>query len=178
MINFLDLLFCVLIVWAGYQGFRKGLIIELSTLVALIGGLYLGIKFSDLASNFIKDTVGFESEFLAIIAFSMIFVVVIVLVFWTGKNIERLLKLILLNFVNKLIGGVFGLLKGAIFIGAILTVITAYQDITRPLTGDVIEKSLLYRPLAKLSTTVIPALKNSSLFEQGMEELDKVESPL
>lgn len=165
--NVLDIVFCLLIVWAGYHGYRKGLIIELCTLIALAGGVFLGIKFSDLVSGFLQTTIGVETKYLPVITFSLIFLVVIVLVFWLGKRLEKVVKLVMLNLVNKLFGAAFGLAKGALLIGVVLVIMDAINERAPVLTKEYQDGSLLYDPLTNLSTTAVPALQNSDLFKDA-----------
>lgn len=167
MMNVLDIIFCLLLIWAGYHGFRKGLVIEMCTLIALAGGIYLGIKFSDLVSEFFQTTLGVETEYLPVIAFSIIFLAVIVLVFWIGKRLEKVVKLVMLNLVNKIAGAAFGVAKGALFIGVALVIMNAIDERAPVLTKEYKDGSLLYEPLSDLSTTAVPALKNSELFQEA-----------
>jgi len=45
--NFIDIFVAALLLWFGYKGFKKGLVFELVSIVALSLGIYGGLKFSD-----------------------------------------------------------------------------------------------------------------------------------
>ena len=64
--NFIDVLIIVPLIYAGYKGFKHGLVIEVFTLLALFVGLYAGIHFSDFLSAFLKKSFGWDSEYLPI----------------------------------------------------------------------------------------------------------------
>ena len=51
--NYLDLIFCIPLIWGFWKGWQKGLIIELSMLAALLLGVWGGIKFSDYMAGVI-----------------------------------------------------------------------------------------------------------------------------
>lgn len=46
--------------YGAWRGFKKGLIIEVFTLLAIFVGIYLAVRFSDALSNKINDNVGEE----------------------------------------------------------------------------------------------------------------------
>ena len=52
--NYLDIFIVCLILLGSYRGFSKGLINELSSVFALILGVYGSLKFSDLTLTFVN----------------------------------------------------------------------------------------------------------------------------
>ena len=44
--NYLDIIIIIPLIWGAYKGFRKGFIIEIASLIALILGIWGGINFS------------------------------------------------------------------------------------------------------------------------------------
>jgi membrane protein required for colicin V production len=74
--NFIDIIICIPLIYAAYKGFKHGLIIEVFTLLALFVGLYVGIHFSDFVANFLKETLEWESVYLPIISFTLVFLAV------------------------------------------------------------------------------------------------------
>ena len=52
IVNYLDIIFIVPLIWAGFRGFKKGLIIEVSTLIAFGLGIWGGIHFLILLRNY------------------------------------------------------------------------------------------------------------------------------
>ena len=72
--NFIDFIIIAALGYAAWKGFKKGLIIELFTFLALFIGLYAGIHFSDFLSEFFREKWGFTSEYTPAVSFTVIFV--------------------------------------------------------------------------------------------------------
>ena len=87
--NVLDIIFLIPLIWLAYRGFQKGFIIELSSLVALILGIYIAINFSGLTAGWLTDNFEISEKYLTIISFIVTFVVVVFGVFMIGKILEK-----------------------------------------------------------------------------------------
>ncbi len=53
--NVLDIILAIPILWLAYKGFTKGLIIEISTLAALVLGIYASLHFSYITADFLRN---------------------------------------------------------------------------------------------------------------------------
>src|SRR5690554_6372817 len=100
--NFVDIVIIVPLLYAAWVGFRKGLIVEVFTLLALLVGVYAGIHFSDWTSNVIKENIDIVGKYLPVVAFTDTFLAVGAMVYFAGKMIERMLKVVNLSLVIKI----------------------------------------------------------------------------
>ena len=71
--NVLDIVFLILIGLSGWNGFKKGFVIEIFGFLALFVGLYAGILFSDWLSRIIIEDFGSDSKYVPIISFAIIY---------------------------------------------------------------------------------------------------------
>jgi membrane protein required for colicin V production len=126
--NVLDIIILVLLVIFTIQGFRKGLVAELSSLLALILGVYVAFFFSDVTADFLNTFFGIESKYLKLIAFVLTLVLVIVAIVAIGKVIEKIINTLMLGFFNRLTGAVFGIIKGMLILSLIIMLLN-YLDI-------------------------------------------------
>jgi len=134
--------------WSGY---RKGLIIEASTLIALILGLYFAIYFSDIAGGFLNKTFQIDQKYMGALSFVVTFIVVVFGVIAIGKALEKIVDVLLLGFLNKLGGAVFGMLKGALFI-SILIFAFSYFDLEKNVfSAEARQQSLFYEPVKSIA---------------------------
>ncbi len=53
--NYLDIISALLLAWFAFNGYRKGLIIEVASLAALILGVYAMLYFSDVTASFLIE---------------------------------------------------------------------------------------------------------------------------
>lgn len=162
--NFIDILIIVPLIYAGYKGFKHGLIIEVFTLLALFVGLYAGIHFSDFIAEFLKTSFSWDSEYLPIISFTIIFLGIGAMVFFAGKTIEQMVKVVNLTPLNKFFGVFFAVLKMLYIVSVILVIAESYDEKGDFFPEEKKEKSLLYNPVKAVSTTTIPGMDASSIF--------------
>lgn len=162
--NWIDILLVIPLAYAAWKGFRKGFIIELFTLLALLVGIYAGINFSDWTAGFIQKQFEFEGRYLPVIAFTLTFLGVAILVYFLGKLIEGMLKLVQLSLVNKLLGLLFGTIKVLYILSIVLVLVETYDERGNFISEEVKDASLLYHPVVKTSMVTIPAVEQSVIW--------------
>ena len=167
--NYLDILLLIPIIIGGWRGFKKGFVIEIFTLLALLVGIYAGIHFSDFMATILLENVGIESEYLPAIAFTITFLLVGAMVYFAGKLVEKGLKIVALGMVNKIAGLFFGVVKMVFILSAVLVIFESYDEKGKFIPADLKTTSLLYGPIKQTSLTAIPALKYSNLFIDMIE---------
>jgi membrane protein required for colicin V production len=162
-VNFIDILIIIPVLWGFWRGFMKGMIMEVGTLVAFFLGVWGGMKFSDLIAGWIRDMSGSQSDYIPLIAFALVFVGILMLVFGVAKLIEKLMEKASLSVVNKIAGGIFGCFKFLLIISVLFFVIDAVEKSVTVIPSAVKDNSLLYRPVASVAPVVIPGLRDSDL---------------
>lgn len=173
--NFIDILILVPLGYAAWKGFQHGIVIEVFTLLALLVGIYAGIHFSDFTANFLRDSVGWQSEYLPVVAFTITFLGIGAMVYFAGKFIEQMVKVTNLTPINKVFGIVFGVLKMTYFISVFLVLIESYDEKGNFFPQETKDSSMLYHPVLKVSTSTIPALENSTLFIKNALQSDSTQ---
>lgn len=170
----LDICILVPVLWGMFKGFKRGLIIELCTLMALILGVYGAATFGEMGGDYLRDTFNTDPRVSSVLGFALLFIIIVVLVFIFGKILEGVIKLVALGLVNKLFGMLFGGFKFLLILSGILYLINGF-----PLTDDLIpakEKadSYLYEPASEILPSIYPALANKGWrdkLEDTLEDL-------
>ena len=161
--NFLDIFLVAVILFDAYLGYRKGIVIEICTLAALLLGVYAGIKFSGIISGWINGLMSEPSKWVPLISFAICFITVVVLVFFIGKWLERFVKITALKPIDKILGAIFGLAKFIVLAGVFLLMITHHEPSSDLISDEQKESSLLYEPLTGLVTKYIPLVELEQL---------------
>ena len=151
----LDIVFIIPVVWMAYVGFKKGLIIELSSLVALLLGVFVSLYFSDITAEFLKETFDLKTKYLSLISFIVTFVLVVVAVNLIGKLVEKLVDIVALGFLNKSAGGMFGVLKAVVLLSFVLFFIEKADKKKVIISEDLTENSLFYPYIQPIADTLI-----------------------
>ncbi|TAL60649.1 MAG: CvpA family protein [Bacteroidetes bacterium] len=163
--NYIDIIFLVPLLWGLYKGFSKGLIIEAASIIALGLAVWGGIKFSDFLTGYMREHFEWTTKYLPVIAFATLFLGILIGVYAIARLIERLVKAVSLGFVNKLAGGLFGMLKFGLILSVIIFVLNAIEKNIQIIPSEVKQKSLLYEPIGKIAPIIIPGLRESKLGE-------------
>jgi membrane protein required for colicin V production len=161
--NFIDILILIPVLWGFWRGFMKGVVMEIGTLVAFFLGVWGGMKFSDLLAGWIRDWFDSQSPYIPLIAFAVIFVGILMLVFAVAKFIEKAMEKSTMSVFNKIAGGIFGCFKFILILSVLFFVIDAIEKSITVIPPKVKDNSLLYRPVATVAPKVIPGLRDSDL---------------
>lgn len=168
--NYIDLVLGILLIIAAIQGFRKGFIIELASLAALILGIWGGIKFSDFTASLITKHTGYHSDHLSTIAFIITFIIIIILVHTMGKMLDTVVKAVFLGFLNRLAGIIFGVLKSAVILSIFLLLFDSVDENVHLLPFKQKTDSKLYVPMKQLVPTLFPFIKLWNVDDTNKEE--------
>ena len=130
----------------------------IASLAALVLGIIGAIKLRPLFASFLDAIFDISPDYINIIAFSVAFVVIVLLVHLVARVVERLIKAVALNFINRLLGMAFRLVVTALVLRMILwplNQINAEKQIIKP---ERIDNSLLYKPLSAFAPALFPYL--------------------
>lgn len=141
--NYLDIIIAIILFLFGFKGLRKGLIIEVVTLLAFCVGIYGAMHFSDFTAAHMQDFMEIDPKYLNTVAFVLTFIVLVVLVNLIGRLVSKAIKSMNLGFFDKLGGFLFGIIKGVLLCSVLLMVLNNFQllGVVKP---EVKEKSKLY----------------------------------
>lgn len=170
--NYIDIILCIPLVWGLYKGFTKGLIIEAASLLAFGLGVLGGIHFSDFSANKISEWFNWESPYLPIISFAITFLIIVIVVYFFAKLIQRMVEGMALGAINKIGGALFGSLKFALVMSVVIFILNAVEKSYPVVSFEAKNESLLYEPIGKIAPLLIPTLKDSKIAELIPAEKD------
>ncbi len=157
--NVIDIIILVCCIPALFHGFSKGFVSQAISLIALVLGVWLSFKFSVPFGDWLKSFADLPGTILHIIAFALILILVMLVLTLIGKAIEKVLKLAMLGWLNKLLGVVFALLKAVLIIGLVIIIFDAIYNLIPFVSSDTLNESVLYNPIKSIANTVFPFLK-------------------
>ncbi|HSG68529.1 MAG TPA: CvpA family protein [Bacteroidales bacterium] len=157
--NWLDIVLAIPLLWFTYKGLRNGFIIELASLAALILGIFVAMHFSHITEQYLADHFEIAEQYLFVVSFVITFIIVAVVVFLIGKLIHKLVDIIALGLLNRVAGGIFGLLKAALVLSVLIYFLNGFDPGSKFLRQEVRENSYLYDPIESIVPMIIPRLK-------------------
>ena len=109
--NTFDIIITALLLFGFIRGLFKGLFIEIASLVGLIAGFYGAIHFSHFIKDFLITRVSWEEKYITLVSFAVTFIVIVLVIGLIGKLFTKIADFASLGLLNKLLGGIFGVLK-------------------------------------------------------------------
>ena len=158
--NILDIVLLVCLIPAVIQGLRKGFIAQVVAIISLVLGGWLAYRFSSAVTEWLGQWISASGPALNIIAFILIFAIVVTLLFLLGKILEASIKIILLGWLNKLLGLVFSLFKYVLVIGLLIILFDSINGKFSLVSDEFLDSSFLYSGIRSISWSVFPYLKS------------------
>ena len=152
--NLLDIILGLLLVYGLYKGLKNGLFVEMASLAAIIIGLYGSIQFSYLTGNYLSQNMDWDEDFIKLVAFIITFVAIVILVNMAGKILTKIADFAMLGILNKLAGGLFGVLKTAVILGTLLYFFESASSSFNLIENDTVAESILYKPVRDIGALV------------------------
>ena len=156
--NIIDIVLASLLLFGLVIGYRKGLFIELTSLVGLVLGVYGAIHFSYFLSNFLESKVKWDASMIQVIAFAGTFIIIVMALVFLGKALTTIAETIMLGFFNKVLGAIFGALKYALIISVVLIIFSEFNKTFKFMDKSKTHDSVLYEPVKNFAPLIFPKL--------------------
>lgn len=157
--NIIDIIILLCCVPAIFRGLSKGFIAQMAAMVALVLGAWMSFHFSNVVVEWLKPVMDVSPAVLQAIAFTIILLGVFFALTLAGKMLEGIVKIVMLGWLNKLLGVVFALLKVVLAIGLFILL---FDSVTTALEIDcskTISESLFYTPIKDFADVFFPYMK-------------------
>ena len=150
----LDIFLALPLAYGIYKGVKNGLLIELASILALVAGIYGTIRFSYIATDYLSARLDWEPEYIKLTAFTLTFIFIVFVVHLLGKALTRFADFAMVGWLNKLAGGVFGLVEVAVILGALLVFFERANSSLGLISPETIAESVLYEPLVETGALI------------------------
>ncbi len=157
--SFLDIILGVILVVSLFKGIKNGLFLELASLLSLVLGIYIAIKFSDVAKTILPTIVDWNPKTIEIAAFFITFIVVIVLIWLIAKFLTKIADFAYLGIINKLGGGFFRLLKTVLILSIFLNLFEKINYDNFLAKKETMDSSIFFRPIQKTAGFIYPSIE-------------------
>lgn len=156
--NIFDIIVGLIAVFVIYKGVKRGLIIELAGLLALGLGIVIAYSFYELIANdYLSNYVDWSPSILKLTSFLGLFIAVAIVINLLGKLLTKLLDIAALGLFNRILGGLFGLLKLAlslvvlhVFLDYVVSVLNVKQ------LPDFLESSIVFETSREIYKFIMP----------------------
>lgn len=154
--NYFDLILVLPIIYGVYKGFRRGLVLEFTSLLALVLGIYGASIFSKMTFEYLSTWLDIESSYLSVASYAITFISIVIIVSLGGKLLTLLLKMVALGFLNRIMGSLFGGLKSVLLISIFLIFFDKFVKPFGFVKPDLLNDSVFYEPMVKYTLDIYP----------------------
>jgi len=130
--NALDIVIGIILVFTLVRGIFRGLVVEISSIIGIFGGIYGAVFYYQAAAQFLQRWIS-DTAYTNIIGFLLIFGFIFVLVGILGVVIKYLLNIASLGWFDRLCGAAFGGVKGILIASVLLFALTTFLPGGTPL---------------------------------------------
>ena len=155
----IDIILLLLFVPAVFHGISKGFIAQAVALLSLLLGAWLSFKFSATVSTWLQPYLDVSPMVLHVIAFAIILMGVFLALLLLGEALTGLVKLVMLGWLDKLLGIAFAIIKIGLVVGLVILLFEALNTRYELVPQATLDKSVLYKPIKEVSDAVFPYMK-------------------
>lgn len=148
--SFLDIVLGLLLLYGLWKGLKNGLFVEIASIIALVAGIYGAIHFSYYAGDYLSQNMEWDERYINIAAFAITFIIIVLAVHLLGKFLTKVADFAMLGLLNKIAGALFGALKVAVILGALLVFIDRANSSLGLIKNETVQQSVLYEPIKEI----------------------------
>ncbi len=145
--SWLDILILLPLLIGLVRGLMKGLIVELSSIVAIILG-FMGAKYwSASFATWLMQQFNWSETACIVVAYALLFAGIALALNILARLLSKLFQKIQLGWLNRLLGGVFGVAKWGIVIVALVLCLHNLDKQFQFIQPELKDKSVVYTTL-------------------------------
>lgn len=151
-----DFLIVLTIFFGIFRGYTQGFIVQTISLFALLAGIYVSAYLSMGFYYLIIDKSNVPLRNLPVIAFFLLFSVVVFGSNWVGVYVKKVVAPVKVNIYARVVGAFFGAMKYLFIASIVLLFVNRLDESFKIIDKD--NDSKLYKPVLAFAPTVIPKL--------------------
>lgn len=172
----IDLLILFPLLLGAYNGYKRGLLLEIIAILAFILAVVFGFKLLDVSLDWLSPyfgSSGTTNRFLPYFAFAIIFFPIIFLVNKLGSLLRRSLQYTLIGSFDSMAGAIVGICTWAFGMSVFIWLIHAIGVI---IPTDATAETYIYPVIKPIAPTIIS--KASLLFPMGEDLIESIKQGL
>ena len=167
----IDIVLAVILVWSLWRGFRKGFIVKIASLIALIAGIFAGFHGSDGLGQWLHDELDWPESVLSLTAFILAFILVVIGVHILAKMIEKIVDLSSLGLVNKLAGMALGFIQMVCLLSILTFALDAVFGNRAWLPENAADQAIIFPHIETAIERIIPEMQRDTPWDELRENL-------
>ena len=150
--NILDLVICLVLVVAVWNGWRRGFILQICSLVALLVALWLAARFGSMVGTMLH----IDPQYAEVAGFIAVLVAGLLLVSLAGRVVRRIFHFAGFGLLDIVLGIAVAAAKYLLLLSVAFAALERINVEGSLIPASQIESSRGYRPVRELSRQVLP----------------------
>ena len=158
--NIIDIIFLAIAIPILIQGVSKGFISQVILLITLFAGTYFAYLVTRLLGNDIAAALNVSPQTGDIIVFAVAFIAIWILLAVLGMTLKKVFKFLMLEWLDKLLGGVFSIATTVLSCGLLVIMFDSLNDTLLLVDQEYLDRSLFYHRLEDITRMAFPYIQN------------------
>lgn len=156
--NAIDLIVCLVLALAVWNGWRKGFVLQVFSLAGLVAGIWLAVRFGAAVGAWLRldDTIAAAGGFVVVLLAVMLLVAV------AGRLVRKIFHFVGFGILDVVLGIAVSVLKYLLLLSVLLSAFDALNENYAIVKRQTIEGSKTYEPLLGLSQHLLPFVERVS----------------
>jgi membrane protein required for colicin V production len=133
--NTLDIFIGVIVAFCLVRGIFRGIVKEVTSIVGVLVGFYAAYTYYPIVGNWFSSLITNKS-YLNIASFFITFTMLFLAVGFVGVVLKHLLKSVALGWADRILGGIFGLVKAILIVSVLLVPLMTFLPQKSPVIKD------------------------------------------
>ena len=159
--NWFDILVGILLLIAFVNGYRKGLIMQLVGLAILVMSAIFGGRLAENILPQINRLTELSPDVARVLSFILAFVLIAVILSLIGRLIQRFIDVVLLSFINRILGSVIALGTMMLFLSILLNLVLMLDKNETVINKKTQEESFFFERVEAVVPAIIPYMSSS-----------------
>ena len=162
--NIFDIIVYIALAWAVFNGWRRGLLMQLLSLVALFAGMYFALE----RGPEVGAMLGTEGLAAKVLGFAVIFFATLVVITVLGHLVKRVFRFAGLGIFDTLLGILFSVVKVGLVVSVAFICFESLNRDYKLASEQIVVESKWYKPVKGFVGVMTP------YFEQVADQVDQV----
>ena len=170
--SWLDILILLPLLIGLVRGLMKGLIVEVSSIVAILLGFFGAKYWSAAFASWLMQQFDWSETVCIVVAYALLFAGIALGLNIVARLLSKLFQKIQLGWLNRLLGGIFGTAKWGIVIVALMLCVHNLDKQFQFIQPELREKSVVYTTITPYAEQAWEEIKAQVEAKQGTEQED------
>ena len=167
-----DILIAIILSFFTLNGMRKGFIKEISKIIGIILGIIISNHFGVSIRPYLSNWISYEPA-LNVACYFIIFVIIVAIIGIIAMILQKFFELILLGWLNKLLGLLLGLCKGLLIVSLFIFILEAIPQ-AKNTREKLNNESILYQVCNTLKEMSISTISISDETNSAKNKIEKI----